>query len=328
MAIYDNVFEMVGNTPLYHMPVKGTDCKVYLKLEMFNPGHSVKDRAARNMLLEAERQGLLKPGDTIIESSSGNTGIALAMLSAERGYSFICVVDNHSPKEMIEVLKAYGARVERAGQHLPPDVHAPQERQALIERLRKTIPNTFYVNQGDNLNNREAHYKTTAEEIVAELGLVDYLVASIGTGGSISGTGRRLKEYNSDTVVIAVEPAGSIIFGKPFSPFYQSGAGSGCLIFKNIDFSLIDEHYGATDRQAFNTCRYFARRKGLLVGGSAGGVIYKTIEYVTSKLCKGVVVALIPDGGERYLSTIYNDEWMVEQDLGDDDVWQFLDKHI
>lgn len=329
MTIFKNVEAMIGNTPLLYMPIKSSKCKFYMKLEKFNPGQSIKDRAAKHMLLQAEREGLIRPGDTIIESSSGNTGISLAMLAASRNYRFICVVDNHVPKEKIEILEAYGTTIEYVGKDLPPDYHAAKERVEKIKELCETMPNAFFINQGDNLNNREAHYLYTAEEILAELGPIDYLFVSVGTGGSISGVGRKLKESNPNTRIIAIEPAGSIIFNKPYKPFFQSGSGSARLIFKNIDFSIVDEDYQVTDAQAFNTCRYLARSKGVLVGGSGGSVIYKSIEYLSKlPLVDGTAVAIVPDGGERYISTIFNDHWMSKHNLIDEDINSFLLRYI
>jgi cystathionine beta-synthase len=328
MAIYNNILDLIGNTPLFRLNLNIPYCELYLKLENCNPGRSVKDRAACNMILEAEKEGIIKPGDTIIESSSGNTGVALAMLCAAKGYHFICVVDNHGQEEKIQTLKAYGAIIEHVGKNLPPNYHAAKERVEKVNELCNTYPDTFFINQGDNLNNRQAHYKTTANEIYDEVGMVDFLFSSVGTGGSISGTGKRLKELNPNTKLIAIEPQGSIIFGKPYSPFFQSGAGSAHMIFKNVDFDIIDENCQVSDKEAFNTCRYLAQKKGLLLGGTAGGVVYKAIKYIEDNQCSGVAVAIIPDGGERYFSTVYNDEWMSANDLFDNSINLFLDKYI
>lgn len=327
-SVADSVFDLVGGTPLLRLALKGLDCELYLKLERFNPGINVKDRAARNMILEAERRGDLKPGGTIIESSSGNTGLALAMLGAARGYRVIVVVDNHVQKEKIDLIRAFGGEIEHVGRDLPPEEQAGEERETKIRELLDRIPDAFFVNQGDNLDNQAAHYKTTAEEIVEAVGPVDYFFAAIGTGGTISGTGRRLKEYNPDTVVIGVEPEGSVFFGHPYRPFYLTGAGSTKEIWKNIDFSLIDEHFQVGDKEAFNTCRYIARRRGILMGGTGGMVVYKMVEYVATRGVTGKVVGVVPDGGEQYLSTIYDDEWMERHRLHDPAVFEFLDRYI
>jgi cystathionine beta-synthase len=316
MAVYDNVLDMVGDTPLLRLPLRQAG-ELHLKLEKHNPGSSVKDRAARHMIVQAERAGRIKPGDTIIESSSGNTGISLAMFAAARGYRFVCVVDNHVVPEKIDIMRAYGAVIERVGQDLPPDYHAARERIERVHQIVAQDPSAFYINQGDNLDNGGGHYTTTAMEILNELGDVDYAFLSVGTGGSVTGTGRRLKEHHPETIVVGVEPAGSILFGKPFNPFFQSGAGSSRLVWRNLDHGVVDIALQATDRQAFNTCRFFARHLGLLVGGSGGGLIYKAIEHLSNAGKARVAVALVPDGGERYISSIFNDDWMRDNDLLD-----------
>lgn len=325
MAIFDSVVDMIGRTPLLRFPTAHTSCDVYLKLEKFNPGQSVKDRAALNIVRGAEERGELKPGGTIVESSSGNTGIALAMIGAALGYRVIVVVDNHTQQEKIETIKAYGASVERVAEDKPPDYQAAAERVARVKELCSAIPGAFFANQGDNLDNRAAHYKTTAEEIVEELGEIDCFFATVGTGGSVSGTGRRLKELCPDVKVFGVEPAGSVLFGHPYAPFHQSGSGSAREVWQNIDFELIDETFRITDRQAFTTCRHVARRRGLLIGGSAGSVLYKTLEYVGTKPAHKKIVTLIPDGGERYLTTAFSDAWMRQHDLFDPQVSVSLD---
>jgi len=328
VTVYDSLFDIVGQTPMLRMSVAAGDCILYFKLEKFNPGESIKDRAAQNMILQAERRGDLRKGSIIIESSSGNTGISLAMLAAERGYTFICVVDNHVSPEKVDILRAYGAVIERVGEDLPPDYHAAAERIARVKQLLDEIPGAFFIDQGDNPDNSAAHYYGTAEEILSDVGAPDYLIASVGTGGSISGTGKRLKEVKPTCTTIAVEPAGSVIFGEPYAPFFQSGSGSARMIFKNVDFSIIDEHYQVGDQQAFTTCRYMARHHGLLLGGSGGSVVYKAVDYIATHNCHGVVVALIPDGGARYLSTIFNDHWISDHNLFDSDTWDYLQKHL
>lgn len=328
MPVVRSVEELVGDTPLYHLPLKHSPCMLYLKLEYFNAGHSVKARIALNMLFEAEKEGRLRPGDTIIESSSGNTGIALAMLAAARGYKFICVVDNHVQEEKIRILEAYGAIIERVGRNLPADYHAAKERIARVEELRAEHPQAYFVDQGDNPNNAEAHYKTTGPEILRDLGNVDYLFASVGTGGSISGTGRRLREQNLKVRIVGIEPAGSIIFGKPYHPFFQSGSGSAKLIFKNVDFGMIDENFSVNDNRAFTSCLYMAQRKGLMFGGSGGSVVFGAIDYLIRNTCRGVAVAIIPDGGERYLSSVYNRQWMEQHKFLDQETWDYLDENM
>jgi len=320
MNRYNNVLDLVGNTPLFQLVLTHSECELYLKLEKFNPGQSVKDRAAKNMLLKAAAVGRIKPGDTIIESSSGNTGISLAMFAAACGYRFICVVDNHVAQEKIDIMRAYGAVIERVGQDLPPDYHAAQERLDRVKELLAEDTRAFFINQGDNLDNSEGHYLTTAQEIINQLPDVRYAFLSVGTGGSVSGTGRGLKECDPSITVIGVEPEGSILFGKPYKPFFQSGAGSSRLVWKNLDVSVVDYDFQVGDIEAFNTCRFLAQHVGLLVGGSGGALIYKAVEYLSQPGRRGTAVALVPDGGERYVGSVFNSEWMGRNGLLDHSV--------
>lgn len=327
-VIAESVLDLIGYTPLLRLKLKGLDCEVYLKLESYNPGANVKDRAAINMILQAELRGDLKPGGTIIESSSGNTGLSLALIGAARGYRVIVVVDNHVQPEKMAIMRSFGAIVEHVGKHLPPEQQAGCEREQKVKELLNSIPGAFYVNQGDNLDNRAMHYRTTAEEILTAIGPIDYFFASIGTGGTISGTGKRLKECNNNTVIVGLEPKGSVFFGQPYEAFYLTGAGSTKEIWKNIDFDIIDKSFAVTDRQALNTCRHFARRIGLLMGGTGGMVAYKVIEYVASHHPTGKLVGIVPDGGEQYISSIYNDEWMARYGLLDPSIGEFLDCYL
>ena len=323
-----SVLDLIGNTPILELGLKNAPGRIFLKLEKHNPGGNVKDRSALNMVIAAEQRGDLRKGGTIIESSSGNTGLALAMIGAARGYRVIVVVDNHVQAEKIAVIRAYGAQIEHVGRHLPPEQQAGEERDLRIRELLAAIPGAFCVGQGDNLDNQEAHYRTTAEEILATVGAVDYFFAAIGTGGTISGTARRLKEAHPATRVIGLEPKGSVFFGDVYEPFYLSGAGSTKEIWRNIDFSLIDEHFQVSDQQAFNTARFLARHYGLLTGGTGGLVAYMMLAYLASKQCSGTVVGLLPDGGEQYLNTLFNDEWMAEHRLFDPNLDRFLKEHL
>ena len=323
-----NVVELIGHSPILRLRIRDLPCELFLKLEQFNPGANVKDRAALNMIIQAEKRGDLRPGGTIIESSSGNTGLSLAMIGAARGYRVIIVVDNHVQAEKMAIMRAFGAEVEHVGKDLPPEEQAGVQREERVKELIAAIPGAFYVNQGDNLDNRAIHYSTTAEEILASVGPVDFLFASIGTGGTISGTGRRLKEVNPKTVVVGLEPVGSVFFGSDYKPFYMTGAGSTKEIWKNIDFDVIDEHFEVSDKQAFSTCLYLARYTGLLVGGTGGMVVYKLVEFaVTNKIC-GRAIAIVPDGGDQYISSVFEQEWMRKFSLVDDSVIAFLHENI
>lgn len=316
--IYSNVTEMIGGTPLLELPVRNPNWQLYLKMEKTNPGQSMKDRMALSMINGAEQRGDLKPGGTIIESSSGNTAIGLAMISAARGYRFIAVVDHHAAKEKINIIRAYGGEVAYVGEGYAPNKVAVKEREEMAARLAAEIPNSFFPNQADNPDN-PVGYEPLAQEIIETLGDVRMLIGSIGTGGSLCGTAGALKKKDPSTKVVAVEPKGSVIFGGPDGPYFQSGTGNpgSVEIAGNVDRSVIDENHWASDKEAFNTARFLAKSRGILVGGSAGGVVYKALELADSSEGGGNMVALIPDGGERYISTLFNDDWMHANQLLD-----------
>jgi cystathionine beta-synthase len=316
--ICKNITEMIGNSPLVELPGNNPDCQLYLKMEKTNPGQSMKDRMALSMIERAEKRGILKPGGTIIESSSGNTAIGLAMITAARGYNFIAIVDHHASKEKIDIIKAYGGQIICVGQDKRADQVAVKEREEMAASLAAKTPNAFFLNQADNPDNAEG-YEPLAAEIVRDLQNVRTLIGSIGTGGSLCGTARALKKHDPSIEVIAVEPQGSVIFGGPDGPYFQSGTGNpgSVEIARNVDKTVIDRNLYATDKEAFNTARFLAQNFGILVGGSGGGVIYKMLEQANDCEIKGTTVALVPDGGEKYISTIFNDEWMSKNKLID-----------
>ena len=299
--------------------MKNNEWNVYLKLEKFNPGGSMKDRMAYNMIEVAEKEGKLRPGGTIIESSSGNTAIGLAIAAAIKGYKFIAVVDHHASKEKIDTIKAYGGEIIVVGEGYKDNEVAVIEREKMAAKMAKDIPNSFFPNQADNFNNRSAYIDTLANELVNELEKIDAFYGAIGTGGSICGTSMGLKKRKQKTVINAIEPDGSIIFGGLGKPYFQSGTGNpqNAPIPKIIDYSLIDNNFYATDKEAFNTCRFFAKKYGLLIGGSAGGVLFKGLEDINKKSGGGNAVILLCDGGEKYLNNIYNDDWMMKKKLFD-----------
>lgn len=316
--ICSNVTEMIGGTPLLEIPIRNQNWQLYLKMEKTNPGQSMKDRMALSMINGAEQRGDLKPGGTIIESSSGNTAIGLAMISAARGYRFIAVIDHHASKEKINIIRAYGGEIVYVGEGHSPGKVAVKEREEMAAHLAEEIPNSFFPNQADNQDN-PVGYEPLAREIIETLGDVRMLIGSIGTGGSLCGTARALKKKDPSTKIAAVEPKGSVIFGGPDGSYFQSGTGNpgSVEIAENVDRSVIDENHWTSDKEAFNTARFLAKTKGILVGGSAGGVIYKALELADSSKGGGNMVALIPDGGERYISTLFNDDWMHSNQLLD-----------
>lgn len=317
--ICKDITEMIGNTSLLHLPTATPDCPLYLKMEKTNPGQSMKDRMALSMIMGAEERGALQLGGTIIESSSGNTAIGLAMIAASRGYKFIAVVDHHTSREKIAIIQAYGGQIVCVGEGHKTDQVAVKEREETAARLASKIPNSIFLNQADNPDN-PAGYSRLGDEILEKLSNVRTLIGSIGTGGSLCGTSRGLKQKQPGIKVIAVEPQGSVIFGGPDGPYFQSGTGNpgSVEIADNVDRELIDSNCCVSDQEAFNTARFLARHHGILVGGSAGGVIYKALEFIHNRKISGSTVALIADGGEKYISTVFNDEWMRYHNLFDE----------
>jgi cystathionine beta-synthase len=322
----NTVSELIGHTPLLALRLT-TSSQLWLKLEKFNPGQSMKDRMALGMIEAAEKSGQLLPRGTIVESSSGNTGTALAMLSAERGYRFIVVVDHHAARDKLRIMQAYGAEIVRVEGDFRADEVATELRESRARAIASELPGAVYLEQPHNRANGTAYEDTLAQELFDGLGGdVDALVGAVGTGGSLCGTARGLKRRVTRLRVVGVEPVGSIIFGGPPAAYYQSGTGTpgGVDVGLNVDYSVIDEGRTVSDAAAFTTCRFLARRLGILVGGSAGGVLYEaiTIASVTTKS----VVALVGDGGEKYLDTVFDDEWIRARGLHDADVDEMLAK--
>ena len=319
--------EIIGGTPLVELVLADPRKRLLLKLEKLNLAGSMKDRMARSMVDDAERKEVLRAGGTIVESSSGNTGIALAAIAAERGYRFVAVVDDHAARDKIRIMRALGAElvtVEGAAE----DRVATASREALARRLGETIPGAVYLDQPDNPANGRGYTETLAREIVADVGPdLDLLVGSVGTGGSLSGTARGLRGLLPNVRVVGVEPVGSIIFGGEARPYYQSGTGTpaGVEVGRNVDRDLIDRGVKVADAVAFTTSRFLARRHGLLLGGSAGGVVHAAIaELRTSDAHVGV--AIVADGGERYLDTVFDDDWIASRGLHDDAVQAELER--
>lgn len=317
----NSILETIGNTPLIKLNsvVDGTDATILAKVEYFNPGHSVKDRIAIKMVEDAERDGKLKPGCTIIEGTSGNTGMGLALAAVVKGYNCIFTTTDKQSMEKVNLLRALGAEVRICPTNVEPE--DPRSYYSVAKRLSEEIPNSYYPNQYDNLSNKQAHYETTGPEIWSQTdGRVTHFVAGMGTGGTITGTAMYLKEKNPDIRVIGIDSVGSIyksysetgVFDKSkVAPYLTEGIGED-IIPANIDFNYIDAVIQCPDRDAFLTTRALARREGLFVGGSCGSAVWGAIQYAREhKLTKDdVVVVLLPDSGTRYVSKIYNDEWM------------------
>lgn len=302
--VYKNVAELIGNTPL--MEVTGLEkelqleATVLVKLEYLNPTGSVKDRAAKNMIADAEQRGVLKPGATIIEPTSGNTGIGLAALTASKGYSLILTMPETMSVERRNILKAYGAQIV-----LTDGAKGMAGAIVRAEELAKEIPGSFLTGQFDNPANSKAHFLTTGPEIWEDTdGQIDILVASVGTGGTITGTGEYLKSKNSNIKVIAVEPSDSpVLSGGTPGPHGIQGIGAG-FVPTVLNTNIYDEVIPVETQAAFDTAKLFAHKEGILVGISAGAALYAAIEVAKKKENKGkTIVALLPDSGDRYYST-------------------------
>lgn len=318
MAVITRLTDWIGSTPLLQLDIAGNQWKLILKVEKFNPGGSMKDRMALGMIEAAELRGSLKPGGIIVESSSGNTGTGLAMIAAEKGYRFIAVVDHQTSDDKVRSMRAYGAEIVRIGAARAGDKVATAEREALALQIAQQTPGAILMAQHENPANAES-YDSLAEDLSSELARIDLLIGSVGTGGSLCGTAAGLRRRGFDTHVIGVEPLGSTVFGGEAAGFYQSGTGvpGDVDIGTVIDYSLIDQGFVVDDIAAFNTCRFLARRFGLLVGGSAGGIIYTAAHLLAKRSGSGTCLVLVPDGGEKYLDTIFNDDWLASNNLVD-----------
>ena len=316
---YDNILEAVGRTPLVRLHRLCEDCRaaIYAKLDYLNPGGSVKDRIAIRMVDEAERTGRLHPGGTIIEGTSGNTGMGLALVAAVRGYKVIFTITDKQSREKIDLLKALGAEVIVCPTAVAPA--DPRSYYSVAKKLSNEIPNSFYANQYDNPSNPQAHYETTGPEIwESSSGQVTHVVVGLGTGGTATGVGRYLKSRKPTVKIIGVDPVGSL-----YHEFFHSGTvgqahpyvveGIGEDIFpKNMDFSVLDDVVQVTDQDCFLTARRLARQEGIFAGGSAGGVVWAALRVARSLSPSDFVVIFIPDTGRQYVSKVFNDQWMRE----------------
>ena len=319
MSYFNNLTESIGNTPMVVLNniIKELPCKVWAKYETFNPGNSVKDRIGLHMVIDAENKGYLKPGGTIIEGTSGNTGTGLAIAGISRGYKCIFVTTDKQSDEKINVLKSYGAKVIIC----PTDVEPDDERSyySVAKRLGEETENSWYVNQYDNSSNPEAHYESTGPEIWDQTdGKVTHFVVGVGTGGTISGVGKFLKERNPNIKIWGVDAYGSVlkkyhetgVFDKSeIYPYITEGIGED-MIPKNINFDIIDGFTKVTDKDAAIFCRKLLKHEGMFLGNSAGAAIKGVLQLKEKFNPQDLVVVLFHDHGSRYLKKIYNDEWM------------------
>ncbi len=314
MEVLDTFLDAVGNTPLVrlHKVARGVQPTVLAKLEMLNPGGSVKDRIGLRMIEVAEREGKLKPGGTIVEPTSGNTGHGLAIAAAIRGYRCIFVMPDKMSQEKISLLRAYGAEVVVCPTAVPPE--SPESYYRVADRLTEEIPGAFQPNQYFNQENPAAHYQTTGPEIWRQTGgEVDVLVSGVGTGGTITGVARYLKEQKPDLLVVGADPEGSIYSGD-VHPYLTEGIGEDFWP-TTFDPSLVDRYVRVSDRDAFRMARRITREEGILVGSSSGTAVVAALE-VASGLPEGtIVVVLLPDTGRNYLSKVYSDSWLIQYGL-------------
>jgi len=329
MKYAKNILGTIGDTPMVKINklTKEIDALVLAKLETFNPGNSVKDRMAVKMIEDAEADGRLKPGGTIIEGTSGNTGMGLALGAIVKGYSLICVISDKQSKEKMDILRAVGARVVVC----PTDVEPtdPRSYYSVSKRLADETPNSWYVNQYDNLSNTAAHYEQTGPEIWAQTeGKITHFVVGVGTGGTISGVAKYLKERNPNVKIWGIDTYGSVfkkyhetgIFDEnEIYSYVTEGIGEDILP-KNVDFSLIDGFTKVTDKDAAVYTRRLALEEGIFVGNSAGAAIKGVLQLKEHFKPEDVVVVLFHDSGSRYVGKMFNDDWMRERGYLDDEI--------
>jgi len=319
MPILNNILEAIGETPMIRLNriAENIPGEILAKVEYFNPGHSVKDRMALQMIEDAEASGLIRPGGTIIECTSGNTGMGLALACAVKGYKLICTMSDKQSKEKIDILKAMGAQVHVCPTAVEPD--HPDSYYSVAARCNAEIENSFWCNQYDNLSNRKAHYLSTGPEIWAQTeGRITHFVVGVGTGGTISGTAKFLKEKNPNIQIWGIDSYGSVL--KKFHetgefdeseiyPYITEGVGED-IIPKNVDFDVIDHFEKVTDRDGALAARELASQEGLFLGYSCGST-FQGLRQLKGKLQPtDVVVCLFHDHGSRYVGKVYNDEWM------------------
>jgi cystathionine beta-synthase len=324
VSVGESVLDAIGNTPLVRLKrlSRGLRPWIYAKLEFMNPGGSVKDRIAAYLVAEAEKAHLLKKGGTIIEPTSGNTGVGLAMLAAVRGYKAIFTMPDKVSEEKRALLRAYGAKLVIAPTELPPT--SPAHYVNVARRLQEETPHSFMPNQYQNLANPDAHYATTGPEIWHQTdGEVDALVAGVGTGGTISGAGRYLKERKESLLVVGVEPAGSI-YGNlkngtndELHPYLVEGIGED-FVPGTYDTGVADEILTISDAESIAMARRLAAEEGILAGGSSGTAVAGALELAKRRPSLKLIVVILPDSGRSYLSKIYNPAWLKKHGLSED----------
>ncbi|MDF3054491.1 MAG: cystathionine beta-synthase [Gammaproteobacteria bacterium] len=312
--IFDNVLQMIGKTPIVKLNRIGKDlpCELYAKCEFFNPGGSVKDRIAYQMITEAEKEGKIKPGDTLIEPTSGNTGIGIALVGAIKGYRVIITMPEKMSREKQVTLEALGAKIYRTPTEAPS--HSPESHISLAKRLQQEIPNSHILDQYGNPNNPGAHYHFTAQEILDDMdGKLDMIVMTMGTGGTITGIAKRLKEANPNIQVIGVDPTGSVLAGPgEVKSYLVEGIGYD-FIPDVLDNSLIDHYIKSEDEASFRMARRLIREEGLLAGGSSGAAVWAMLEAAKSLKAGQRCLTILPDSIRNYMTKFVDEKWMNEQ---------------
>ncbi len=321
MNFFNHIIETIGNTPMVKLhKVVDTEALVLAKLESFNPGHSTKDRMALKMIEDAEKAGLLKEGGTVIEGTSGNTGMGLALACIQKGYKLICTISDKQSKEKMDILKAMGAEVYVCPTNVAPE--HPESYYSVAKRLNEEIPNSFYPNQYDNLSNRLAHYESTGPEIWNQTdGKITHFIVGVGTGGTISGIAKYLKEKNPNIKIWGVDSYGSV-----YKKYHETGEFDENEIYSyitegigedilpdNVDFELIDHFEKVTDKDGAIYARRLAKEEGIFAGYSCGSAIAGLNQLKNNLKKDDVVVVLLHDHGSRYVGKIFNDDWMREQ---------------
>jgi len=320
--VYDSILDAVGRTPLLRLARLGAglEAEIFAKLEFLNPMGSIKDRIAKYMIEKAEREGRIRPGDTIVDNSSGNTALGLAMVCALKGYRVKMVVRDSLGPEKVKFLKALDVEVVRVDHRLPPE--SPDSYNNITPRIARETPRGYYFDQHNNRDNNECHYRTTGPEIWEQMeGRIDLIVAGVGTGGTLGGVAKFLKEQDPRIRVVGVDPEGSVFFDYFHSgtlvrpgPYHIEGLGDEFLI-GCVDFGLMDDMVRVSDRDAFATTRRLVHSEGLLVGGSSGAAAWAALKLAGELGRPARVATVFPDSAGRYLSTIFNDAWLRERGL-------------
>jgi cystathionine beta-synthase len=323
MNVHDSVLSTIGNTPIIrlHRSVPKGRHEFFAKVEFFNPGGSIKDRIAMSIIEDAEKRGELRPGGTIVEATSGNTGVGLALVGLLKGYKCVFVMPEKISEEKRAVLRAYGAKVVMTPTGLEPD--DPNSHYSVAKKIVAETPGAFLANQYHNPANPIVHYKTTGPEIWKQMdGQIDVFVGGIGTGGTLSGVGRYLKEQRKDVKIVCSDPIGSILYDlfyykevrDPAASYFVEGIGEDMLP-DNVHFQYMDDFVRVDDKESFQACRDLANREGLLVGPSCGSALAAAIKYSEKLEKPSKILVMFPDGGRSYLSKAFNEQWLQEKGL-------------